>query len=69
MANTEDDAVIARQARRIDHLEQENAELKQRIERAVLHIVCIGGPLNDNKLGYSKDQLGTFWRIKEELGS
>jgi hypothetical protein len=29
--------------------------------------VCIGGPLNDNKLGYSKQQMVTFWRIKEEL--
>jgi hypothetical protein len=62
-------AVIGRQAVRIDSLEQENTELKQRIERAVLNIVCIGGPLNDNKLGYTKEQLVTFWRIKEELES
>lgn len=28
---------------------------------------CIGGPLNDNKLGYSREQMVTFARIGEEL--
>jgi hypothetical protein len=41
--------------------------LKERARKARLHIYCIGGPLNDNKLGYSKQQMVTFWRIKEEL--
>jgi hypothetical protein len=26
-------------------------------------LFCIGGPLNDNKLNYSKEQLKTFWMI------
>lgn len=59
--------VIARQAVKLERLEAENAQLKDSIARARLHIICIGGPLNDNKLGYSKEQLYTFHRIKEEL--
>lgn len=58
---------IARQAMRLDALEIENARLRENIKNAISHIVCIGGPLNDNKLGYSKQQMVTFWRIKEEL--
>lgn len=58
---------IARQAMRLEALEIENARLRANIKNALSHIVCIGGPLNDNKLGYSKQQMVTFWRIKEEL--
>lgn len=58
---------IARQAMRLEALEVENARLRENIKNAILHIVSIGGPLNDNKLGYSKPQMVTFWRIKEEL--
>jgi hypothetical protein len=59
--------VIARQAVKIERLEAENERLSNNILRATSHIVCIGGPLNDNKLSYSKEQLYTFWRIKGEL--
>ena len=48
-------------------LEIENERLRRNIKNAINNIVCIGGPLNDNKLGYSKQQMVTFWRIKEEL--
>lgn len=58
---------IARQAMRLEALEIENERLRRNIKNAINHIVCIGGPLNDNKLGYSKQQMVTFWRIKEEL--
>lgn len=60
--------LIARQAKQIEELRDENAELKKRVEKAIMHIYCIGGPLNDNKLGYSKPQMLTFFRIAEELG-
>lgn len=59
--------VIARQAVKLERLEAENAHLKSCISRARLHIICIGGPLNDNKLCYSREQMVTFFRIKEEL--
>lgn len=60
--------LIARQARKIEELRDEVADLKARVRKACMHIYCIGGPLNDNKLGYSKPQMVTFARIAEELG-
>lgn len=60
--------LIARQAKQIEELRDEVSNLKERARRARLHIYCIGGPLNDNKLGYSKPQMVTFARIADELG-
>jgi hypothetical protein len=60
--------LIARQAKQLEELRDEVADLKERVRRARLHIHCIGGPLNDNKLGYSKPQMVTFARIADELG-
>lgn len=37
--------------------------LRSAIRRAKLHIVCVGGPLNDNVKRYSPDQLVTFQKI------
>ena len=60
--------LIARQAKQLEELRDEVADLKERARRAHMHIYCIGGPLNDNKLGYTRAQLVTFARIVEELG-
>lgn len=60
--------VIARQAKRIEELRDEVEDLKECRRRARSLIYGIGGPLNDNKLGYSKQQMVTFDRIAEELG-
>ena len=68
--NSDDNSVpeiISRQAIKIEDLENENARLKESIARAIMHIICIQGPLNGNKLGYSTEQLYTFGRIKYEL--
>jgi len=62
------DECIARQSLQLMELRDENADLKERIRKARLHIYCIGGPLNDNKLGYTRDQMVTFSRIAETLG-
>ncbi len=59
--------LIARQAKQLEELRDEVADLKERVRRAKSHIYCIGGPLNDNKLGYSNQQLSTFLRIANEL--
>ena len=59
--------LIARQAKQIEELRDEVADLKRRADRARSHIYCIGGPLNDNKLGYTKTQMVTFSRIADEL--
>lgn len=60
--------LIARQAKQLVETQDELDELKERVRRARSHIYCIGGPMNDNKLGYTKAQLMTFSRIADELG-
>ena len=60
--------LIARQAKQLEELRDEVADLKDRARKARLHIYCIGGPLNDNKRGYTREQLVTFARIADELG-
>lgn len=63
-----EDELIARQAMQLEELRDEVADLKARMRAAWSHIYCIGGPLNDNKLGYSRPQMETFFRISKELG-
>lgn len=60
--------LIARQAKQIEELRDENRNLKERIGLARLRIYGIGGPLNDNKLGYTLEQMVTFARIADDLG-
>lgn len=60
--------LIARQAMQLEELRDEVADLRERISAARSHIYCIGGPLNDNKLGYSMPQMATFFRIAKVLG-
>lgn len=60
--------LIARQAKQLVETQDALDDLRERVRRARLHIYCIGGPLNDNKLGYTKPQMVTFSRIADELG-
>ncbi len=62
-----DDEVIARQAKKILELTDELAELRKSVSKAICHIVCVGGPLNDNKLKFSGQQLTVFQAILNEL--
>lgn len=62
-----DDELIAQQARENAALQQQLKESRAAVTRARSRIICIGGPLNDNKLGYSKDQLVTFAQILNDL--
>jgi hypothetical protein len=60
--------VIARQAKRIEEM---RVRLKAANEAAVnihMQLYGIGGPLNDNKLKYTKEQLLIFQQIANELG-
>jgi hypothetical protein len=59
--------VIARQAMKIERLEEDNERKRQCLEGAKLYMICIGGPLNDNKLGYSKEQLVTFQKMLDVI--
>lgn len=62
------DQLIARQAQQIEELRDRVSDLETRSRKAYGHIYCLGGPLNDNRLGYTKAQMVTFARIADELG-
>lgn len=48
-------------------LKQRNKEALDNIEDSISSIICIGGPLNDNFLGYTNKQLVIFSRILANL--
>jgi hypothetical protein len=62
-----DEQLLLQQARRIASLEEELAARKEAEHRIYMTIYGIGGPLNDNKFGYTKEQLFPFARIADEL--
>ena len=59
--------LIARQAKVIAELTIRMSELESMIERARGQMYCIGGPLNDNKRGYNKEQLFEWFSVAERL--
>lgn len=59
--------LIARQAKQIEELRDEVTELREGIREARLHMICVGGPLNDNVLGFTKEQRMVFHRIDDAL--
>ena len=63
-----DAELIARQAKQLEELRDEAADLKERISKARKHIYCCAGPLNGNLMGYTKAQMVTSAQIAEELG-
>ena len=65
----ENSELIARQAKQIEELKDHVLRLKKNKKDALSHIYCIGGPLNDNKLRYSKEQMVTFARIADCLNA
>jgi hypothetical protein len=64
-----DTDVVARQAIKIDQLEQDNAAMRSALEAAKLHIICIGGPLNDNLRGYNREQMSEWLRVLNAIES
>ena len=67
MSQLKEPVVIAELAKRNMEQEFEIEELNKRIDSARAYIYCIGGPLNDNRLQYNKEQLLTFHNINECL--
>jgi hypothetical protein len=63
-----DDALIAQQAREIAELKEQVTAYKDAADRIHLMLICIGGPLNDNKLGYTREQLKLFYDIERLTG-
>ena len=55
--------LIARQAKKLEELQIELKEFKSRIKQAQLYFIGIGGPLNDNKLEFSQEQLALLRSI------
>jgi hypothetical protein len=64
-----DEEIILRQARQIAALEEQLEWRKEAMRKIHMEIYGIGGPLNDNLLNYSKEQMMPFFRIGRELGS
>lgn len=62
---TPDDEIIAEQARRIFMLEEKNKSLLEMREKVRLQCICVGGPLNDNVLGFTSVQMRVFQRIMD----
>jgi len=60
--------LIARQALQLEELRDEVAELKSGIAKARMQIYGCGGPLNDNVLGYTREQMMPFQRIADAIG-
>lgn len=58
---------IARLARRVEKQRLKLNAYKAAARRVHSLIYCIGGPLNDNKLRYTKEQLLIFQQISREL--
>ena len=64
---TQDDELILSQSRELFRLRRE-AEENARVRKAIHGVLySVGGPLNDNKLKYSKEQLGPFFQISGYL--
>jgi hypothetical protein len=59
--------VIGQQTVEISELKAQVEDLSSRINKAVMHMICIGGPLNDNKLQFNKEQLRLIRQIHSAL--
>ena len=64
---TREKLLIAKQAIKIDDLEESVKKLNDVIDKVRMIIYCIGGPLNDNKLKYTREQMGDFGKIISAL--
>ncbi len=55
--------LIARQAKELEELKDKLKSREKDLRSIKMELICIGGPLNDNVLLYSKEQLKPFFRI------
>ena len=62
-----DTELIAKQAKKIEELREELDETNGGIRSVHMLIFGIGGPLNDNMLGFTVEQRSVFHRIAEAL--
>ncbi|MCK5605044.1 hypothetical protein KAR91_24350 [Candidatus Pacearchaeota archaeon] len=64
----DNEKLIAQQALKIAEMEEEIKAFKEANKEIYGIIFCIGGPLNDNKLGYTHSQMGPFSEIADLIG-
>ena len=57
--------LVAKQQLEIENLKEKLQRALEDKESIVMELVCIGGPLNDNKLKYTQEQLKILFRIHE----
>lgn len=62
-----DDEVIANQAREIQELKVQIEQATEIKHSIMMMLVGIGGPLNDNKLGFTTAQFPLFHAIEQEI--
>jgi len=59
------DELITKQALEIERLKELVTISDDKLLDINRIICCIGGPLNDNKLKYTNEQLTPFWKISK----
>lgn len=55
--------LIVKQQLKIARLKSELSRMNKAADEIHVMIHCIGGPLNDNKKGYTKEQLSDWKRV------
>ena len=55
--------LIAKQQLEIENLKKLIEIKNEALQEIHMSCICIGGPLNDNVKGYTRVQIGDFWRI------
>jgi len=63
------DELISKQQIEIEELKQEAKYKKQSFENIYNILYSVGAPLNDNILGFKKEQLTPFFRISDIISA
>lgn len=61
------ETLITKQQLQIEEMKERLELYGRAVREAIGVMVCIGGPLNDNKLRYTQEQRRDFHRIQEIL--
>lgn len=59
--------LIVKQQLKIERLKSVNKQNRDNAENLHKRFVCIGGPLNENKLQFNKEQLSFLTEIADEI--
>ena len=59
------DQLISKQQLKIEGLEEQLSEFKEKESRLYNNLFGIGGPLNDSRISYTKEQRAEFFSIRD----